>query len=168
MYWPDDDVLRTMTYSEAKRTIESMENRRLPVPPGFTTEVYNDDLIKDIIISSDKVTWNSGWLRPFSKKYIKDVDQSAYWSNTSYFKSMNIRVAFRDYWQIYTVFLGVGESDRRGQEVRPAHRKWDIQFWDALDKDEAVSLANAFYVLNRYAEGYNPAAGKNAPQDSEQ
>ena len=154
VYWPDDDVLLNMTYSEAKEKIESMKNRHYPIPPGFTSHSYGA-WIKNIIISTDKVTWTRNHENP-----------NLWWSATSYYKSMNIRVSFRENWQDYNVFLGVHQEEEHGGQNDTIER--DTQFWSALDKDEAVSLADAFYVLKRHAEGYDPAAGKNGPQDSSQ
>jgi hypothetical protein len=132
VFQPNDDVLLMMSYSQAKRKIESMENRRLPVPHGT--------LIKDIKISSDKVTWKYPEFR---------------WSETSYFKSMKIRVVHSTY-GTFRVMPGVVKDEGYWLGGNFTRGEGDYPFWDALNKDEAVSLADAFYVLKRYAEGYKP------------
>ncbi len=142
VYAPNDDLLLMMSYSQAKRRIESMENRRLPIPPGYTDYTYNATILKDIKISSDKIT--------FTKNYPEVV-----WSYTSYLKSMDPNVVKSTY-GTYNVLLGGGEPVHYETGKHRYTHEGNASFWDALRKDEAVSLVNAFYVLKRYAEGYTP------------
>lgn len=143
VYTPNDDVLLTMSSSQAKRKIESMEDRRLQIPPGYTDRNYNATLMKNIQISSDKITWTAPW--PWG-----------WWSYTSYFKSMNIRVYKSSYGTFNVVPGGTKAEEYDHGKLEVSREIEDYAFWNSLNKDEAVSLANAFYVLKMYAEGYTP------------
>jgi tetratricopeptide (TPR) repeat protein len=143
VYRPNEDVLFTITDSQARKIIESMENRRLPIPPGYTAYNYNATVLKDIKISSDKVTWTQNY-------------PEVVWSYTSYFKSMDPNVVKRHSYGTYSVFMGGGKPVHHETAKHRYTHEGNASFWDALNKDEAVSLANAFYVLKRYAEGYTP------------
>ena len=139
-YRPNDDVLLTMSYPQAKIKIESMENRG--------TYYGVADLLKNIKISPDKVTWTC-------------VRSDGYWwSYTSYFKSMKIG-AFpslsSEHGMGYRVEVGIVTKTQRANKTP---MKSDHQFFIiSSNEDEAVSLADAFYVLKRYAEGYKPEDG---------
>jgi tetratricopeptide (TPR) repeat protein len=134
VYTPNDDVLQTMSYSQARKIIESMENRQ--------DESEDAWVVKNIKISSDKVTWND--------------------LGISYFKSMKIRVdgwdSSRDRYK--TRYDGMFEVRLGNREPK---NYFANRFFMLKNKDESVSLANAFYVLKRYAEGYGlPDSAANA------
>jgi tetratricopeptide (TPR) repeat protein len=144
VYRPNDDVLLTTSYTQARKIIESIENRHLPIPPGRTADTYNANLIRGITISPDNITW------------VEDVENGIFYRSTSYFNSMKISVTLSGY-RTFDVRLGrVKWEPHGGNWTASDNREGDFSFWRGLNKDEAVSLANAFYVLKRYAEGYKP------------
>ncbi|MDA8164664.1 MAG: hypothetical protein M0017_06510, partial [Desulfobacteraceae bacterium] len=148
IYKPNDEVLLTMSNSQARQIIESYENRRLPIPPGFTSYTYNDTLFTNIEISPDKISWN--------EKY-----PTLYWASTAYFKSMSPRVQKSHSCGTFDVLLCEDAPLYQGCVEQVEHGSQNstlatVYFWESLNKDEAVSLANAFYVLKRYSEGYKP------------
>lgn len=156
VYRPNDDALLTMSYPQARRIIEAMENRRLPIPPGYTSYTYNDTLYNNIRISADKVTWNENYPKLF-------------WACTIDFASMNPNVVKSHAYGTFNVLLCEAAPWYHGsiKQVctgcsRAGSTSATDTFWSSLEKDEAVSLADAFYVLKRYAEGYVPAPENDA------
>jgi tetratricopeptide (TPR) repeat protein len=140
VYRPNDEVLPIMSYSQAKKRIESMENRQWPPFPDL-----NDSWVRHIRISSDKLTWD--WVCPQSKYCSLIVE-------TSYFQSMDIRVcpSTHEGQGAFRVNLGDVRQEKSGRGSRT--EEGDEYFWETPSKDEAVSVANALYVLKRHAEGY--------------
>ena len=147
VYWPNDNVLPTMTYSEAKSKIESVENNH----------EAGTRLIKNIQISSDMITWTvqTPW---------------GFWHFASKFKSMKIYVSYHQSWKHYCLYLSnvKGDEQENGKTPRPYANAFMMFFQSSPDSDDAISLANAFYVLKRHAEGYDSAADGNGSQDSSQ
>lgn len=144
IYKPNDDVFLRMTYSQACKIIESKNNLHEPVYTIHNLPGHEKgELIRNIEISSDKVTW------------IDDVENGIFYLNTAYFKSMKINV--EDNGGKYIAKLGYGTWKPHGGNWTPTVREIDnIGFWHTYSKEEAVSLANAFYVLKRQADGYSP------------
>ncbi len=136
VYQPTDEVLQTMPYAQARKIIESMENRSTPIPG-----LAGPFIIKNIVISFDKVTW---------RKECMDL----WYVSTLHVKSMKIAVTGRDNGE-FPVTLGNVKSQGRGGGLKETPF-YGEPFWTYTNKYEAVSLANAFYVLKRYAEGYVP------------
>jgi len=140
VYRPSDEVLPTMSYSQAKKRIESMENRQWPAFPGLF-----DSWVKHINITSDKLTWD--WVCPQSKF-------TPLIAETAYFQSMDIRVcpSKHEEERAFRVYLGDVRQEISGRRNRT--EGGDEYFWETPDKGEAVSVADALYVLKRHAEGY--------------
>jgi tetratricopeptide (TPR) repeat protein len=148
VYRPSDDVLLMMSYTQARKIIESFENHRQKIPPGYTADTYNTPLYTDIKIDPDKITWNERY-------------PALFWACTAYFGSMDPHVEKSHVYGTFYVLLCeaaprrhgcVKEVEHGGQNTTSATDK----FWNSLERNEAVSLAAAFYVLKRYAEGYKP------------
>lgn len=140
IYQPSDEVLTTLSYSQAKATIMAKENQRWPSFPGLFAS-----WVRNISITPDKITWD--WVCPESK-------YASMTANRAYFQKIGVWIgtANHDGEQAYRVYLGEVKRQTTG-------RKSQLQngpeyFWESKGKDEAVSLANAFFVLKRYAEGY--------------
>ena len=144
VYKPNDDLLLTMSYSQARKTIESMERRNLLAPSGYTCYNYNCTIIKDIKILFDRVTWTEN-----------NTSGVVVWFHTSYLKSMDPFVGKSSY-GTYDVLLGRGDASWHETARHRYDYVGNANFWCAPYRDEAVPLADAFYVLKRYAEGYTP------------
>ncbi len=162
VYQPKDSTITMMSCSRAHKKIESMkkltvmyrvDDRNTTRKTGGYT-YGGTHLINSIKIGSDKVAWDDYW-RPSI-----EFDSNNYIHNfcTSYFKSMNVSVR-KGGSGIFYVFLGNIEVEAKGTPTLGESRYYrnDIDF-GTMNKDDAVSLANAFYVLKRCAEGYTPAA----------
>ncbi len=151
VYRPNDDVLLTMSYSQARKIIESMENRREQIPPGWNASTYNTPLMKNITISSDKITWDQ-------------VYPKLFWACTSGFRSMDPHVEKSHVYGTFNVlpceaapwYHGCIKQVQHGGSRNSGDTSATDTFWSSLKRDEAVSLAKAFYVLKRYTEGYKP------------
>ncbi len=123
--------------------IKSKGNRHEPVYTIHNLPPVRGNLIRNILIGPDKITW------------IDDVENGIFYINTAYLKSMDVGVV-KGHGGFF-VRLSPGRWEPHGGNWKASGAKeGNISFWITYDKNESVSLANAFYVLKRYAEGFIP------------
>ncbi len=137
VYVPDDEVLATLSYSRACKKVKSEENE-----VGVITNMRN--CITNIQISSDKLTWIEDY--PWMET------PNSYRSYSLHIRSMDVRITRIN--DVFRVYLGQMTGENHGFDSSVT--TYSGHFLETKNKDKALSLADAFYVLKRYAEGYKP------------
>ncbi len=146
VYRPNDDVLFTMTDSQARVLIGSMDTVTFPpTSPNYTEVQCNYQ------VNPDSVTWE--WRT-----------ESTGHDNYTYAPDL-FRVNVSSIGEVFVIsgYQGGGyrvcvcPSDKScGQPGDNSCSGAAVPYVFLYDKNKAVSVANAFYVLKGYAEGYKP------------